>query len=294
MFKNFPRNLLIALRVTLVLAAVCGLIYPLAMTGIAQVAFPGQANGSLIKSSDGTIVGSSLIGECFYQPNKSHTDFLLTTPLEIATGPQDQKSGEVFYAVDPRYFQGRPSYIQTSAPITSPQTLVTAQDLTRDGGFAVVPLDPPCESDNSLGSNLSNSDPYEVQRVDTYAAYLQCLGIGAGTVSWTAAQLPEVAQDPAKYCAGAATDASPLPSDLVTGDFTSFDPDISQASALAQVNMVATERGISATDLTDLVDANVTGRSLGVLGESYVNVLQLNLALNQKFGQPPALPAPTS
>ena len=290
MFKNLPRELLIALRVTLVLAAIGGLIYPLAMTGIGQVAFPGQANGSLVKSSDGTVVGSSLIGQCFYQPNASETDFLLTTPFEPKTSPQE--SGEVFYAVDPRYFQGRPSYLQTSSPITSPQTLVTAQDLSKDGGYAVVPLDPPCESNNSQGSNLSASDPYEVQRVDSYAAYLQCLGIG-GTESWTAAQLPMVAQDPSKYCPGAtSSDPTPLPSDLVTGDFTSFDPDISQASALAQVNMVAAERGISAGALTQLVDANVTGRSLGLLGESYVDVLQLNLALDQKFGQPPALPAP--
>jgi len=262
MFKNFPRELLVALRVTLVIAAVCGLIYPLAMTGIAQVIFPGQANGSLITSKDGTVVGSSLIGECFYQPNKGRTDFL-----------QAQYEGETFYAVDPRYFQGRPSYYQTTSS---------------NGTLELLPLDPPCESNSSQGSNLAPSNPLLIKRVDTYADYLHCLGIDS-TVSYGQVQLAAVAADPSKYCSGAVSNATPLPVDLVTGDFTSFDPDISQAAALAQVEMVAAARGISASRLTQLVDANVTGRSLGILGEPYVDVLQLNLAVNSTFGQPPAL-----
>ena len=275
MFRNLPRELLIALRVTLVIAAVGGLIYPLAMTGVAQLIFPGQANGSLMTGSNGTVIGSSLIGECYFQPNAAKTNFLQTAPYE--TGSSPQKTGEVFYAVDPRYFQGRPSYVQVSGP-------------KADGGLQVIPLDPPCESNNSQGSNLAASNPYLVQRVDTYAEYLHCLGVDA-TVSFTAAQLPLVAQDPAKYCPGAVSDAKAIPVDLVTGDFTSFDPDISQASALAQVDMVATERGISPSSLTALVDANVTGRSAALFGEPVVDVLQLNLALNKKFGPPPALPS---
>jgi K+-transporting ATPase ATPase C chain len=49
-----------------------GLAYPLAVTGVAQAAFPAQANGSLVRDAKGAIVGSALIGQAFAQPGYLH------------------------------------------------------------------------------------------------------------------------------------------------------------------------------------------------------------------------------
>ena len=59
------RNLITAVLMTLVTTLLLGLVYPLVVTGLAQVIFPDQANGSLIKRADGTLIGSRLIGQPF-------------------------------------------------------------------------------------------------------------------------------------------------------------------------------------------------------------------------------------
>jgi K+-transporting ATPase ATPase C chain len=62
------KNLITAILMTIVTTILLGLIYPLFVTGLAQVIFPDQANGSLIKRGDGTIIGSRLIGQPFSSP----------------------------------------------------------------------------------------------------------------------------------------------------------------------------------------------------------------------------------
>ncbi|MDF2938269.1 MAG: potassium-transporting ATPase subunit [Paenibacillaceae bacterium] len=57
-----------AVRLSAVFIVLCGIIYPLASTGLAQVLMPDRANGSLLKNSAGQIVGSELIGQAYEDP----------------------------------------------------------------------------------------------------------------------------------------------------------------------------------------------------------------------------------
>ena len=79
-----------------VLTLALGIIYPLAVTGVGQVAFPGNANGQKI-SVNGRLVGSKIIGQSF-------------TDQVVKNGkPQVDKNGNPVTVPDPRYFQTRPS-----------------------------------------------------------------------------------------------------------------------------------------------------------------------------------------
>ncbi|CAH0120809.1 Potassium-transporting ATPase KdpC subunit [Paenibacillus sp. CECT 9249] len=61
-----------SLRISLLFMVLCGLGYNLAVTGIAQIIFPEQADGSLVQDDDGTVIGSKLIGQLFSEPEYFH------------------------------------------------------------------------------------------------------------------------------------------------------------------------------------------------------------------------------
>ena len=69
--RGFLRQLAPAVVAILVFTVLCGIVYPLVVTGVAQVAFHDKANGSLVKV-DGKVVGSSLIGQQFSDPSYFH------------------------------------------------------------------------------------------------------------------------------------------------------------------------------------------------------------------------------
>ena len=79
-----------------------GLVYPLVITGISQVAFPGEANGQQIKIG-GRLVGSKIIGQSF------------GTPVLERNGRPKEVKGAVVTEADPRYFQSRPSATESGA-----------------------------------------------------------------------------------------------------------------------------------------------------------------------------------
>jgi len=97
---KLTKELTTAALAIVVLTLVLGLAYPLAMTGISQVAFPGKADGSQIKFG-GKVVGSRLIGKAFV----------------IDTGKKDS-DGNPITPPDPKYFQPRPSQSDYSGSAT--------------------------------------------------------------------------------------------------------------------------------------------------------------------------------
>jgi len=186
-----------ALVSLVLLTLITGLAYPLLTTGIAQVVFPQQANGSLIVK-DGQVVGSSLIGQSFD---------------------------------DPKYFWGR-----LSATSTYPYNAFNAEALT--------------------GSSGSNYGPLNPALLDMVQARIDALK----------------AADPINQL--------PIPVDLVTASGSGLDPHISPAAAEYQVPRVARARGLDESAVRQLVAEHTEGRTLGLLGEPRVNVLELNLALD--------------
>ncbi|OKP93907.1 potassium-transporting ATPase subunit KdpC [Paenibacillus sp. P32E] len=70
--KNTSSYILSIVRLSAIFIILCGVVYPLASTAIAQVLMPSQANGSLLKNSAGQVIGSELIGQNFTNPALFH------------------------------------------------------------------------------------------------------------------------------------------------------------------------------------------------------------------------------
>jgi potassium-transporting ATPase KdpC subunit len=183
------------------LTLITGVAYPFAMTGLARVIFPNQAQGSLVER-DGKVVGSALIGQVF-------------------TGDG--------------YFHGRPSATVAPDPNDSTKTIPA-----------------PYNAANSGGSNLGPTSKSLIERMQ--------------------GDVEKLKQENA---------STQVPTDLVTTSGSGLDPHISPAAALFQVPRVAKARNMPEDRVRQLVDQQVEGRTLGVLGEPRVNVLALNLALDR-------------
>ena len=187
---NILKQIYPAFAITVVLTVLLGVIYPLAVTGLAQLIFPREAGGSLIEK-DGKVIGSSLIGQPFSGPS---------------------------------YFHSRPS--------------------AAGGGY---------DGTASGGTNLGPTSQKLMDNVKAAAESLREENPGL-----------------------------PVPIDMVTASASGLDPHITPAAAEFQVPRIARERRLSEDEVRRIVREHAEGRQLSILGEPRVNVLELNLALDER------------
>ena len=122
------REIMIALRATLVTLVLTGLIYPLAMTGVAQALFRDRADGSLVRDEKGAVVGSELIGQTFANPayvqgrlSAAGNGYDATASSGSNLGPTSKKLRDRVGADVDRLRKDNPD-----APLPIPAELVTA------------------------------------------------------------------------------------------------------------------------------------------------------------------------
>jgi K+-transporting ATPase ATPase C chain len=198
---SFRKDIISATIGILVLSVVFGIAYPLAVEGVSQVAFPGNANGQLIRY-DGRIIGSKIIGQNF-----------------------DGK---------PRYFQGRPSG-------TDPAYNAAATEFANYGPNSVI-------TKKALVANIK--------------AYIKLNG---------------------SYYPGGLT-AAKVPVDAADTSASGIDPDISVANADIQAYRIASVRHLPLSAVHRLIARHTSGLALGFSGQPAVNVVELNLALDERKG----------
>ncbi|HVS99947.1 MAG TPA: potassium-transporting ATPase subunit KdpC [Solirubrobacterales bacterium] len=195
MVQGLRKDLFTGLIAIVAMTIVLGLLYPLAITVISQVVFPGTANGSKV-SVGGKVVGSHLISQEF--------------------------KGKA-------WFHSRPSATGYSGNVTY------------------------------FGNGGPNSAAVREEVREELAAYLKL-------------------NKPYDH----SLTREEVPVDAVTQSASGVDPDISEANASIQAHRIAAVRHLPLGEVEELISQNTDSRSLGVLGELGVNVLELNIALEEE------------
>jgi potassium-transporting ATPase KdpC subunit len=233
-------------RLTLAFTVLTGLLYPAIMTGVSQLIFPKQANGSLI-TVNGKVVGSQLIGQPFSKPEYFH--------------PRPSSAGSGYDATASSGSNLGP----TSAKLLHGTTKMDDKNnevVDFDGiNLRIVHycLDNDIAYDSSIPLDQFKDAKGELDEVKLIKAFND-------------------EKAPLVF-----TPKAPIPADAVTASSSGLDPHISPANAEAQAARVAKARHIEMDQLANLIAQSTERPDLGFLGEPRVNVSMLNVALDQQF-----------
>jgi len=239
-------QILPGLRINLFATILFGVIYPLAITGVCQVLFPRQANGSLLTAGD-KVIGSEIIGQNFTKP-----EYFQPRPSAAGSGYDATASGgSNLGPTSAKLFHGTTKMDDKKNEVVDFDGInlrIVHYCLDNDIPYASsVPLDRFKDAKGGL------DDVKLIKAFNDDKAPLMF------------------------------TPRAPIPADAVTGAASGLDPHISPASAQLQAPRVAKARGISVEQANQLLAQFTEGPALGLLGDPRVNVLKLNLALDQQF-----------
>jgi potassium-transporting ATPase KdpC subunit len=240
-----------------VLTVALGFGYPLVVTGISQLFFRHQANGSLVYDH-GKLVGSALLGQNFTDSKGN--------PLPQYFQPRPSDAGTGYDGADSGASNLGPSNPLLIGFVAGVNTVGLNGQPSATNPFA-TPADPACVPLAPGGTPVTSPSPG--QKYEKTAA---------GTYECDPNTVPERTLAYRQFN-GLPANAS-VPVDAVTASASGLDPDISVANALDQAPRVARARHLPTAEVAALVHKYTTAAQWGFLSEPTVNVLNINLALD--------------
>jgi K+-transporting ATPase ATPase C chain len=280
-----------ALRLLIIFTVILGVLYPLAVTAVAQI--PGlksRANGSLIKS-DGKVVGSKLIGQSFTDKDGNPlVQYLQSRPSAAGDGYDPTASSASNLGPESIVDVLPDPAVKDDAGTQRLLTLVCSRSLAigklegvdgsrpfcTPGGvgavLAVFYAGPGYQGAVTRAVSVNEACPATPFIATYQGVKVQCAKFGE---DYTKGKIVPIRGDAPSHPA--------VPADAVTASGSGLDPEISPAYATLQAPRIAKARGISTAQVMAVISKYKAGRDLGFLGEARVNVLQVNLALDRSY-----------
>ena len=249
-----------AVVVTVILMLVCGLLFPLLLTGLSALFFPHQANGSLITVDDKTY-GAEYVGQEFTQ------DYYMWS-----------RPSQYHYNVYVEDKDGTQHYIIKDD--AGKQLLFIVDEEDTDGNITKAHYDTFDEN----GEQVFYKDIENLEE----ATDTRFGGVGSGSANYAPsnpALAERVEEDIQKFLEkNPDVKREDIPTDLLTASGSGLDPHISPESAEVQIPRIVEAPKLSEDTIREIVKRHTSGKIFGIFGEDTVNVLEVNIEIAQAMG----------